>query len=276
MITAAPVAHDVERLLEAIAAEGLLRAYSHPGEMHPSSLVVALIHAVHDAPPAVEGAAVVAQRYAKSVGIDRVHDDPWSLPPRDTQHTLDDFAGRFESVGLADMQCTLGSHSPFPGTDLSRVAYVAAAAKALRSSGIAMLQDLHAAEPSTLASVFATLPGEGRGVVRRLLACTAHDDWVLADEPVRDFVASAIAAPKVSRCGARRLVRVAAHEILVAPRYLDLRIWLAGTANGTRFGVPGAFHDDAKHAKGEFVRATGKQAQGTCRSGCNGKGRQEP
>ena len=233
MTTAVPVAHDVERLLEAIAAAGLLRAYSPPEEMRPSSLVVALIHAVHDAPPAVEDAALVAERYAKSVGIDRVHVDPWSLPPRGTQHTLDDFARRFESVGLADMQSALASHSPFPGTDLSRVAYVAAAAKALRSSGIDMLQDVHAVEPSTIASVFATLPGEGRGVVRRLLAYTADDDWVLADEPVRDFVASAIAAPKVSRSGAQSLVREAAYEVLVSPRDLDLRLWLAGTASGT-------------------------------------------
>ena len=110
-----------------------------------------------------------------------------------------------------------------------------------------MLQDVHAVEPSTIASVLATLFGEGRGIVRRFLACTADDNRVLANKPVQDLVASAIAAPKVSRSGARRLVREAAYGILVSHRDLDLRLWLAGTANGTGFGMPPASTTMRRH-----------------------------
>ena len=138
---------------------------------------------------------------------------PWILPPRGTQPTLDDLARQLETVGLADMQCTLVSHSPFPGTDLSWVAYVAAAARTLQRSGIAMLKGVHVVEHST--------------------------------EPVQDFVASAIAAPKVSRRSAQRLVREAAHEMFISPRDVDVPIWLANTANGTRLGLPCTFHEDA-------------------------------
>ena len=108
-----------------------------------------------------------------------------------------------------------------------------------------MLKDVHAVEPSTIASVLAALFGEGRGIVRRFLACTADDNRVLANKPVQDLVASAIATPKVSPGGARRLVREAAYGIIVSPRDLDLRLWRAGTANGTGFGMPRTFDDDA-------------------------------
>ena len=237
----------VQRLLESIAAEGLLEAYSSPEELHPSNLPVALIHAVHDVPPSIEDAAVVAERYARSLGVDRVHDDPWNLPPPCTQHTVDDLVQRLEAEGLSRTESILDSHSSFSGTDLSRVAYVAAAAKALRSVGIAVLQDVHAVGQEDLARAFAPLPGDGRGIARRLLAYAAADDWVLADEPVVDFVASAIAAPKVSRSGARRLVRDAAYEMLVAPRDLDLRLWLACTEHPTDAGMPSASNDVVLH-----------------------------
>ena len=231
---------DVRRLLESIEAEGLLRAYSPPEELHPSNLPVALIHAVHDVPATVEDAAVVAERYARSVGIDRVHDDRWNLPPPCTQQTVDDLVQRLEAEGLSRTESILDSHSPFPGTDLSRVAYVAAAARALGSLGIAVLQNVHAVGEENLVRAFARLPGDGRGIARRLLAYTADDNWVRADEPIVDFVASAIAAPKVSRSGARRLVRHAAYEMVVAPRDLDLRLWRACMKDTTEVEMPSA------------------------------------
>ena len=226
---------DLQRLLGAIATANVLSAYSQPSELHPSHLPVALVHAVHDVPPRCEDeAAAYAERYAMSVVAERVREDRWTLPPPETQHTLEDLCARFESVGLDSMESILNSHSRFPGTDLSRVAYVAAAADALRSAGVSVLQDVHAVGPEHVASALASLPGDGRAVARRLLTYSAHDDWVLADEPVRMFVAMAIGVPKVSGSRAADLVREAAYELLVSPRDLDVRLWRAGVESAQR------------------------------------------
>lgn len=89
--------------------------------------------------------------------------------------------------------------------------------------------------------------GDGSGVVRRLLAYTAAADWVLADEAVQRFVASAIDASKVSRSVARSLGRDAAYEIFVSPRDLDLRLWLGCTQGPTEGEMPIASSDDGIH-----------------------------
>ena len=68
----------------------------------------------------------------------------------------------------------------------------------------------------------------------RLLTYSAHDDWVLADEPVRMFVAMAIGVRKVPGSRAADLVREAAYELLVSPRDLDVRLWRAGVESAQR------------------------------------------
>ena len=221
---------DVARLLEAISTAKLLVSYTQPDELLPSHLPVALVHAVHDVPPPCNDEAVVyAERYSQYVGLERTREDSWSLPPRNAQQTLTDFIVTGESLGLARMESMLGSSCDFPGTGLSRPAYLLAAARELHRVGIDVLQDVHVAGRQSVASALAHLPGDGQGVTRRLLTYTARDDWVLADEPVREFVSTAIGVPIVSRRRARDLVRRAAHELAVSPRDLDLRLWRRGS-----------------------------------------------
>ena len=66
---------------------------------------------------------------------------------------------------------------------------------------------------------------DASAVARRLLTYTAHDDSVLADEPVRAFVRAATGTAEVSGRRARDLVRKAAYELVVAPRDLEAHLW---------------------------------------------------
>ena len=107
---------------------------------------------------------------------------------------------------------------------LSRARCVAAAAAALSRIDVHVLQDVHDRSPWAIREALATLPGDAAALSRRLLMYTGNDNFVLADRPVREFVARATSRRSVSRDHAASLVRKCAHELLLSPRYIDARI----------------------------------------------------
>ena len=118
----------------------------------------------------------------------------------------------------------------FPGTKIKRTENVLSAARVLRRIGVDVLQDVPIRRPAVLDSALQSLPGGGECTVRRLLMYTGGDDFVLGDSHVRRFVANAIGRRTVSAARAAALVRSAAYELVVSPRYLDREIWRVGLA----------------------------------------------
>ena len=59
---------------------------------------------------------------------------------------------------------------------------------------------------------------------------TAGEDFVRGDLPVRRFMAHALGVDVVSAARAEGLVRGAAHELILSPRFLDSRIWMFGAS----------------------------------------------
>ena len=57
-----------------------------------------------------------------------------------------------------------------------------------------------------------------------------EEEFVQSDAHVRRFVASAIGRRQVSADRAEALVRAAAHELILSPRFLDFRIWDYGVS----------------------------------------------
>ena len=53
----------------------------------------------------------------------------------------------------------------------------------------------------------------------------ADEDFVRGDLPVRKFVAHALGVDVVSASRAGGLVRGAAHELILSPRFLDAEMW---------------------------------------------------
>ena len=73
-----------------------------------------------------------------------------------------------------------------------------------------------------------SLPGLGRLSARRVLMYAGSDDFVRGDVHVRRFVARGLRRRSVSPADAEALVREAAYELIVSPRFLDRAIWLHG------------------------------------------------
>ena len=69
------------------------------------------------------------------------------------------------------------------------------------------------------------LPGVDEHFVRMLLMYTGDDNRVVGDDHVRSFVERALDRNTVSAVESVRLVRQAAHELILSPRYLDHQIW---------------------------------------------------
>ena len=87
-----------------------------------------------------------------------------------------------------------------------------------------MLQDVHERPPRAIRDALRALPGDAAALLRRLLMYTGDDDFVLADRPVRAFVACATGRRSVTWGDAAALVRQCAHELLLSPSYIDARI----------------------------------------------------
>ena len=215
-----------DRLIAAVSQSFSPYACTLPDAFFPAHLSVALIDAVFALAPACGPAPTdFAGRYCRRFGLVRVRVDRWNVPSADAQETLEELIGRYERLGSRAMEDTVfRTRGRVPGTDLSRARWVVEAAAALRRIGIDVLQDVHERPPRAIRDALRALPGDAAALSRRLLMYTGDDDFVLADRPVRVFVARATGRRSVTRADAAALVRRCAHELLVSPRYIDARI----------------------------------------------------
>ena len=196
-------------------------------EFFPAHLPVALIDAVFGSRLArEEQPASISQRYCCHFGIERTRSNRLQLPPADDQETLGDLIGHYDELGVEAMkEDVFRTNCQFPGTDLSRTEYVPRLAFELRRIGVDVLQDIRAWRRKHIDFALRTLAGVDEHVVRRFLTYTGDDDFVWGDVNVRQFVASAIGKDSVSGTRAVNLVRRAAYELILSPRYLDHQIW---------------------------------------------------
>ena len=213
--------------MQAVSRSIPLETVELSDEFFPAHLPVALIDAVFGSRLAhEEQPASVSQRYCRHFGIERTRSNRLQLPPADDQETLGDLIGHYDELGVEGMKDDVfRTDCQFPGTNLSRVAYVPRLAFELRRIGVDVLQDIRAWRRKHIDFALRTLAGVDEHVVRRFLIYTGDDDFVWGDVNVRQFVASAIGRDSVSGTRAVNLVRRAAYELILSPRYLDHQIW---------------------------------------------------
>ena len=194
-----------------------------PDEFFPAHLTVALVDAVLRPRPWRPERAEAANRYCRRYGLATRRPERWELPPPEEQETLEDLLRHFDELGVEAMaRDLLGTTAGSPAAARRKTEDLLRAARSLRSIGVEVLQDVRDRPPE---AVEATLRGAGPNAARLLLMYTGDDDFVRGDIHVRRFVASAIGRRSVRADRAEALVRAAAHELILAPRFLDFLIW---------------------------------------------------
>ena len=198
-----------------------------PDEFFPAHLPVALIDAVYRSQ--LEGDVQpppVAERYCLRFELVRMRADRWRLPAIQDQETLRDFVGRCDRLGIGGMETDVfRTRSRFPGTNHPRAEYVLRLATELRLRGVEVLQDIRIWRRREIDFVLRNLSAIDGSIVRTLLNYAGDDDFVWGDGRVCRFVAFATGRKTVSAPRAANLVRQAAYELILSPRYLDHQIW---------------------------------------------------
>ena len=224
---ASATALKVRQVLDAVGRSIPLETVELPDEFFPAHLTVALVDLVFrfglgngEQPPPI------AARYCRRFGLAQVRTDLWALPRRGEQETLGTLLRRYRECGLDRMANEVfRSRCCFPGTTVPRAAYVVRIADELGRIGIYLLQDVHAGRTRHIDEALRPVPGVDEHFVRMLLMYTGDDARVVGDDHVRSFVARAIDRSTVSAAEAVDLVRQAAYELILSPRYLDYQIW---------------------------------------------------
>ena len=225
---------EVRQVVDAVCRSILLDGSELADEFFPAHLPVALIDAVFRSRlRAGEQPAPVAERYCRHFAITLRRTDRWAPPAVDQQETLGDLIRHYDELGAdAIASRVFQSQRRFPGTKITKVENVVHAARALRHIRINVLQDVPTRRPEEIDTALRTSPGIDGRTVRMLLMFAGAEDFVLGDAEVRRFVASAVGKRAVSAHEAEALVRAAAYELILSPRFLDHEIW--------RYGMSGA------------------------------------
>ena len=225
---------EVRQVVDALSRSIPLDTVKLTDEFFPAHLPVAVIDAVfrsrlrHGERP-----APIAERYCRHFGLAYRRPDRWEPPPVDDQETLGDLIRRYDEFGMDCIATNVfQSRHRFPGAKITRAENVLRAAEALRGIGVDVLQDVPSRRPAEVDDALRPLPGVGESTVRMLLMYTGDQDFVLGDTHLRRFVASAIGRRTVSAAQAEELVRGAAYELILSPRFLDRMLW--------EYGVSGA------------------------------------
>ena len=200
-----------------------------PHAFYPAHLPVALIDAVLHS-RVERGQVPGAERYCKRFGIARTRSGWRELPENDEQEALEVLIRRFDTLGVHLMSNVIVPPRYCPKTIVTIAEEILILARALQRVGVRYLQDVQRRKPK---AVFGALRSVTKGeshVARRLLSYAGRDDFVLGDAHVRRFVADALDRETVSSTRAAALVRRAAYELVLSPRYLDHEIWRFGVA----------------------------------------------
>ena len=219
---------EIERVVDAVVLAISLETIELPEEFFPAQLSAALIDAVFRTDNLDRRqSAPAAEHYCRRFGLSRTRDDRWNPPPAIAQETLGELVRRCDELGPDAMtNDVFEARGHFPGHQVSPGTIVAHAAGALRDIGVEVLQDIAARPPGDIDDALRRVPGVDGHTIRRLLMYTGGDDFVLGDVHVRRFVERALGRSNVSAGSAERLVRGAAYELILSPRFLDREIWL--------------------------------------------------
>ena len=196
-----------------------------PDEFYPAHLSVALIDTVFR--PRLKGIAVkVVESYCERFGITRTRTHRGGVPSEDSQETLSALIRHYQSVGLEAMvrevyQVAGQKYTP----TLGNARKVLRAGKALTAVGIERLEDVTGGDFDAIAYALQARCQWSDVSTRRFLTSIAREDYVLCDLHVRSFTARALGAEMISSARTKRLVRAAAYELIVSPRFLDYQIW---------------------------------------------------
>lgn len=221
------MAPKLERLIDAIVHFIPLETIELPGEFFPAHLPVAVMDAVFRTRGRYGPSSVpAAERYCRKFGLASTREDRWNPPPVDQQETLGDLVRRHDELGPDKMTTEVFElRCSFPKHQARTVGSVLHVARALQSIGVDVLQDVSTRHINEISETLQCLPGIGQHTVRRLLMYTGGDDFVLGDAHIRRFVANAVGRTTISSHAAEQLVRNAAYELILSPRFLDCEIW---------------------------------------------------
>ena len=219
---------DIRLMADAVRRSLPLRESRLPDAFFPAHLTVALVDAVVRPRTWRPGPVEAAARYCRRFSLATRRPERWELPPAGEQETLEDLLRHFDELGTDAMaRELLGTTAGSRAATRRKTEDLFLAARSLRSIGVEILQDVRCRPPE---AVEATLRGAGPNAARLLLMYTGDDDFVRGDTHVRRFVASAIGQRSVRADRAEALVRAAAHELILAPRFLDRLIWQHGVS----------------------------------------------
>ena len=222
---------ELDRLVRAVTRFISLEQTALPDEFFPAHLPVALIDAVFctrlekgdQVPPC-------AERYCLRFEIEAVRSNQWEFPRVEVQESLGDLVTHFEELGTQSMADEVfQTRQTFPRGSTPRVDLLLLAARELRRIGIDVLQDVSARSPEEIERVLRCSVGFDASATRMFLMFSGGDDFVRGDAVVTRFVANALGREVVCAEDAEALVRRAAHELILSPRFLDRGIWTFGT-----------------------------------------------
>ena len=201
-----------------------------PEEFRPAHLSVALVDAVFN--PRLHYASVVVpivERYCRHFKLVRTV-APGEWPPAlEAQETLCDLIGHYDTCGREFLQMQVfRSRHRSPGTQVCKADNVLHCAHALHAIELNTLQNVQGKGPGSIKRALCGVHGIGEATAHMLLMYCGNDDYVKGDVHVCRFVADTLGVDDVHPREAERLVARAAHDLGIAPRTLDARIWSLG------------------------------------------------
>lgn len=197
-------------------------------EFFPAHLAVALIDAVfRSGLRHAEAPEPAAQRYCLRFGLARRRENPHERGNTDgEEETLVRLIERYEALGVQAIAADVfGTRRRFARSAIGRAQCVLRAARALQRIGVVGLSDVRPRNWTAIEGILRAEPWANEATVRLFLMYTGGEGFVLADTPVRAFVADAIGHTSVPPARAVGLVRAASYELILAPRYVDHAIW---------------------------------------------------
>ena len=219
---------EIDQVIDAVVRSIPLETLDLTEEFFPAHLSIAVVDAVfrtdyRNGTPSDPA----AERYCRYFGLSRTRPDRWNPPPANEQEPLGELIRRYDELGPDAMANDVFRARRYsPQHQVTMATMVLHAARALQSIGVEVLQDVSARHIKEIDDVLQSLPGVDEHTIRRLLMYTGDDDFVLGDAHIQRFVASAVGRRTISPRGAQELVRSAAYELILAPRFLDREICL--------------------------------------------------
>ena len=213
------------RVVEAVRRSISLTDVELPEQFFPAHLSVAVIDAVFR-PDLRQRTESIVNRYCARFNILHNRAEQWIVPPPTAQETLSDLIRHYDELGMDAMtDQVFPSPACATGTKPPKAAIILGAAHALRDIGVNDLQTVRHRHPGEIEDTLRPLSGIHAASIRLLLMYLGNKDFVRGDFCLRSFVARALGHKTVSPSRAETLVRKAAHELILSPRYLDHAIW---------------------------------------------------